>query len=32
MNKNSAIKLCATVVCAASLGGLLSACVPLSYF
>ncbi|MCP5261166.1 MAG: BON domain-containing protein [Rhodoferax sp.] len=29
MNKNSAIKLCATVVCAASLGGLLSACVPL---
>ena len=29
MNKNSAIKLCATVVCAASLGGMLSACVPL---
>ena len=29
MNKNSAIKLCATVVCVASLGGLLSACVPL---
>jgi osmotically-inducible protein OsmY len=29
MNKLSAIKWCATVVCVASLGGLLSACVPL---
>lgn len=29
MMKTNAIKLCATVVCVASLGGLLSACVPL---
>ncbi len=29
MIKTNAIKLCATVVCVASLGGLLSACVPL---
>lgn len=29
MIKTTAIKLCATVVCVASLGGLLSACVPL---